>query len=243
MASTLELMRAIGKELGVEVVFKNIAFDGLIDALALGQIDAAIAAITETPARAAIVDFSNPYFASSEGYLVASDSEIQSVDDLAAIAGLRVGVQRGSIYESWIQSNLVDAGKIDPKNLLRYLSLEAAVEDLVQGKSDVVVSDLPTAEAFAEKADAKVVGQGLFNQVYGIALRKDSTLKTPIDQALATVQQQGVLARLAEQFLGLSKDQLQPVPTEAIVPAPAAAGPRVATGRHSWKISPIPMPI
>ena len=46
------LARALGAELGVNVVFRDIAFDGLDAALALGQVDVAMAAITVTPERA-----------------------------------------------------------------------------------------------------------------------------------------------------------------------------------------------
>ena len=222
----IELLRAIGKELGVEVVFKDFAFDGLADALKLGQIDAAVAAITETPERATMVDFSSPYFASSEGYLVAAGAEFQSIEELAALSGLQVGTQRGSIYESWLTANLVDAGVIDAQNLVLYTSIDSAVADLGEGRLDLVVTDLPTAEVFAKQGGVKLAGQGLFNQRYAIALRSGSAeLKAQVDQALANVQQRGVIVRLAEEYLGLTKDQLRPVPTDPIAPATAAVAP------------------
>ena len=156
----IELLRAIGKELGVEVVFKDFAFDGLADALKLGQIDAAVAAITETPERATMVDFSSPYFASSEGYLVAAGAEFQSIEELAALSGLQVGTQRGSIYESWLTANLVDAGVIDAQNLVLYTSIDSAVADLGEGRLDLVVTDLPTAEGLRQTGWRKVGGPG-----------------------------------------------------------------------------------
>jgi polar amino acid transport system substrate-binding protein len=49
----------LGVRLGLEVELVDIAFDGLFSALEIGQIDAAIAAITVTPERDAYVDFTD----------------------------------------------------------------------------------------------------------------------------------------------------------------------------------------
>ena len=54
------LTRALAEQMGLNVVFKDIAFDGLGSALAMGQIDAAISAITMTPERAAQFDLPIP---------------------------------------------------------------------------------------------------------------------------------------------------------------------------------------
>ena len=43
------LIQAIGQKLGVQVEIRDYAFDGLFNALQLGEIDLAIAAITVTP--------------------------------------------------------------------------------------------------------------------------------------------------------------------------------------------------
>jgi len=58
----IALMQELGKQLGVKVQFRDMAFDGLSDALQLGQIDVAMAAMSVTPDREAIVDFSDVYY-------------------------------------------------------------------------------------------------------------------------------------------------------------------------------------
>ncbi len=57
------LIREIGKQLGVKVEIKDYAFDGLYNALQLGEIDVAIAAISDTPDRQQYVDFTSTYYA------------------------------------------------------------------------------------------------------------------------------------------------------------------------------------
>ena len=56
--------------MGVTVELNDFAFDGLGSAIQIGQIDVAIAAISVTPERQAVVDFSNVYYASDDAVLV-----------------------------------------------------------------------------------------------------------------------------------------------------------------------------
>ena len=60
----IALINEIAKQLGVKVELNDFAFDGLGSAIQIGQIDIAIAAISVTPERQAVVDFSNVYYAS-----------------------------------------------------------------------------------------------------------------------------------------------------------------------------------
>ena len=53
----IALMREIAQTWGVQVEFTDMAFDGLNGAIQLGQIDAAIGAISKTPTREQVVDF------------------------------------------------------------------------------------------------------------------------------------------------------------------------------------------
>ncbi|MBE9014175.1 transporter substrate-binding domain-containing protein, partial [Pseudanabaenaceae cyanobacterium LEGE 13415] len=58
----IDIIREIGKAAGFGVRFQNLTFDGIIPALQAGTIDAAVGAMTITPARSQVVDFSRPYF-------------------------------------------------------------------------------------------------------------------------------------------------------------------------------------
>ena len=87
------LITEIGRRLGRPVEVNDFTFEGLLDALQLKQVDAAIAAIDVTPARAAQVDFTTPYFMGEDGILAAQTSALSSVTSLGDLANLRVGVQ------------------------------------------------------------------------------------------------------------------------------------------------------
>ena len=209
------LMKAIGAELGVEVVFKDFAFDGLSSALALGQSDVAIAALTVTPERARVMAFTAPYFASTEGYLARAGADLPAVTSTGDLAGLRIGIERGSIYEQWLQ-NLATSGALRAEDLILYTTVETAVTDLAEERIDLVISDLPAAQALAKTGDFKLAGSGLFAQQYAMAVRPGSeALLGRLDAALATLQQNGSVARLAERYLGVTAGQLAPLSNES----------------------------
>ena len=115
----IALFKELGQRLGVQVEFNDFAFDGLLDALRLGQVDAAIGAISVTPDRKQVVDFSNLYYIGEDAALMRSDAkeEIRSATDLK---GKTVGVQRGTTYEAVVQQELVDKGIIAQEDLVTF---------------------------------------------------------------------------------------------------------------------------
>ncbi len=94
----IALINEVAKQLGVKAEINDFAFDGLGSAIQIGQVDVAISAISVTPERQAVVDFSNVYYASDDAVLVKSDSTLTAkTPDL--LVNNRLGVQQGSVYE------------------------------------------------------------------------------------------------------------------------------------------------
>lgn len=109
----LALIQEISKRLDVQLDIRNMAFDGLGNALMLGQIDAAVAAISITPERGRYVGFSHIYYTGEDALLVRTDSPVQ-LRVPNEMAQYRVGVQRGSVYEDWINDTLIAPGLMSP---------------------------------------------------------------------------------------------------------------------------------
>jgi arginine/lysine/histidine transporter system substrate-binding protein len=225
------LITEIGRRLGLPVEINDFTFEGLLDALELKQVDVAIAAISNTPERAAQVDFTTPYYMGEDGILVAPDSPISSITSLLDLAGRRVGVQRGTVYESWLLNTIVQTGQMPPENLLSYISPDTAVEDLDSGQVDVVIMDRKPAENFAAQGKAKLVGHGLNPQSFAIAVRKGSSLLPEINQALGDMVKDGTSAHLIETYLHVPAPvagaatplpAATAIPAAAVTPAPAA---------------------
>ncbi len=215
----IALMDEIGRRLGIQIEYHDFAFDGLGGALQLGQIDAAIAAVSVTSERESFVDFSNVYFVGQDGILASDASGITTIDGTGSMAQLKIGTQRSTVYDDWLQTNLVDTGQLPAGQLLVYQKADDAVRDLREGRIDLVVLDAQPAEAYQTQGGVKVVGGGLNLQRYAIALPKGSaSLKTHIDDALNQLQNEGYVANLAKEYL--SVDHLLPTPTPG--PAPVS---------------------
>lgn len=210
----IALMNAVGNELGIEVQFQDIVFDGLGGALQLGQIDAAISAITRTPERDTVVDFSNTYFISADAVLALASSNFGEITAVEQLAPLTVGVQAGSVFENWLQDALVDTELMPSHNLFVYRDLGNAERDLQSGRIDVFVLDLLPAEtAVATFDDLAIIGQDLNSQRLAIAMPEDeTTLQNRLNAALAELQADGTVNALITEHIGLTPDNILPVP-------------------------------
>jgi polar amino acid transport system substrate-binding protein len=210
----IQLMQEIGRRLDVEVEFKDFAFEGLLDALTLNQFDAAIAVISVTPEREEQVGFSRIYYVGEDAILTLPTSNLTAVHSAQDMAGRRVGVQNGSVYDSWAQQQLVDTALIQPEQLQRYGDIARAIADLNAGQVDLVILDYVPAENFAKSDGLPVAGRGLVRQSFAIAVPKgDVTLTAQLNTVLGQLQEEGFLAALVEQYLAVEPGQVEEPPT------------------------------
>lgn len=226
------LIRDVGNRLGVGVEIKDMAFDSLLNAVNLGQIDVAIAAISVTDEREQIVDFTNVYYVGGEGILAQANSAITAVTTLSDMAGRRIGVQRGSVYQTWLESDLVATGITQPGNLFVYETADAAVRDLREQRLDLVVMDLRPAQVAVSEGGVRLVGEGLNPQRFAIAVRNGANaLRLQLNSALTQLQNEGVIAQLAQQYLNIPADQFPtpPPPTATPIGQPTATSPAPPT--------------
>lgn len=208
------LMDEIGQLLDLDVSYADIAFDGLLDALMVYQVDVAISAISYTPEREALVDFSDVYFVSEDAILVPADSDIGQVSDVEGLADYRVGVQAGTVFEKWLQTVLVDTGMMPQTNLFVYQDMDLAIRQLSTGLTDMVVLDLPPAEVAVSSGEFRIAGQGLNRQLFAIAVPQGADeLRTAINEALTSLMESGRVEALAAEYLSLTAEDIIPVPT------------------------------
>jgi cystine transport system substrate-binding protein len=221
----IALMRAISQELGVTPEIRDYAFDSLGTALVLGEIDVAIAAITRTQERQAVVDFSDGYFSGRGVAVGRPDAGPQSISIPGDFAGARVGVQRGSTFQSWAEANLVAPGIILSQQLFAYERSDQALTDLREGRLEVVLMDEAAAQSAIASGELKIVGEGVVEQVFAIAVPEGAVcVQARMNQALTTLRQAGVIDTLAERYIGVLSGEIPPSePAEPVAtPTPAA---------------------
>ena len=214
----IALMSELGKRLGVQTKFKDYAFDGLLNALQLNKADAVISALAITEDRQQLADFTRNYYRGEDAILAAPLSPITDIKTKADMATRRVGVQRGTVYESWMQKNLVDTNEMPSANLRHYEQAADAISDLKAGRIDLVILDRLPADTYVSSGQAKLVGHSMYVQDYGIAVRQGSTLLPELNRVLAEVVADGTVNKLAEKYLAVSADQVLPVPTPTAAP-------------------------
>lgn len=214
------LIEHLAGKLGAKADLNDFAFEGLLSALQLGQVDAVIAAVSVTPEREALVDFTNHYYIGADGVL--GQANAQPITGMQALAGKRVGAQRGSVYDTFLRQNLVEPGLSRPSDIFLYTNVDDAVRDLKSQRLDYVVIDRTAARKIARAEGLKVVGEGFHPQQFAIAVRKGSNLRAALNDALLRAQSDGTVSALIQQYLNVNPDDIEPVPT-AVPPTQAPA--------------------
>jgi len=191
----MDLIREVGKRLGMEVEIINTAWEGIIPGLLAGHYDVVISAMTITDERAQAVDFSDPYFATGQVIVVrADDNSVQQPSDLA---GKVVAVQIGTTGQ-FAAERIAGVARID-----HYPTTPEAFLALRLGRADAAVVDELVAfeEAQANPGLLKVVGNPFTVEYYGIAIRKGNTdLLRSINRALAQIKADGTYDELYDKW-------------------------------------------
>ncbi len=208
------LIREIGSRLGIQVEITDYAFESLNTVLQNDQSDVVIAAVSVSPERDAVVDFSNIYFVGDDGVLARADSGLAPITNINQLAGLTVGVQRGSVYETWAQDALVASNLISAEQLYAYARPEQAVADLKGNRLHVVILDRQPAIQYLSDPELVLAGERLNQQRLAVALPSGAgALQSVINQALLDLQNEGRISQLAQEYLGLRPEDIIPPPT------------------------------
>jgi ABC-type amino acid transport substrate-binding protein len=236
----IALIEEIGRRLQIPVEVQNYAFEGLPGAVQLNQIDLAVAAISITPERASQVSFSPVYYVNQTAILARNDSLVTSITDVNQLAGFRVGVQRGTTYESMAQSLLVDTGLMGQDKLLSYTQTDEAVRDLLENRVDVVVVGQATASYYGSQQNLRMVGMGFQEQNLAVAMRLGTPrLNAEISRVMDDMLKDGTILGLIQQYIqsdvtGLLSTPIpsNPLPVTAtpVPPVPTVAAPVCVDG-------------
>ena len=169
----MDLIRAIGKEMGYEVEIQNIGFDGLIPAMQAKNIDVIISGMTINDERKENVLFSDPYYQSGLTMVVRSDEQaIKSFQDLK---GHKVAVQIGTTSAEAVKK----LGGVEVKELNTPAD---CFMELKGNGVDAVVNDRPVNDYYITKSGetgVKALEEKLTAEDYGIAWRRTTRNCSP----------------------------------------------------------------
>ena len=203
------LAQKIADALGVELEIVDMSFDGIIPAVQAGQVDLGIAAFTNTPERAQVIDFSALYETSMQ-YLVVAADKVDVYNTKESLAGQKVGAQKGTIQSQLITNALPDSQLFEldkyPELALEVsngniagLVVDSAVGDSIVANSNgaLAVSSFQFSAEEASFGKSVVIAKGnedlvaVVNDVIAAVLA-DGSYQAAYDEAVALAAKLGL---------------------------------------------------
>lgn len=193
----VDLVNEIASRLDKTVEFVNTPFNGLFSAVQSGRINMAISSITITEKRLESVSFAQPYYDSDQSLTVTASSGITG---LGGMNGKIVGVDTGSTGDMWAEAHKSDHSFGE---IRRYEGLQPAMLDLVAGRVDGYISDIPALLYYVkDKPELKVVERIPTGEKYSIMFNKGDPLAEEVNAVITTLKQEGFIAKLHETWFG-----------------------------------------
>jgi ABC-type amino acid transport substrate-binding protein len=200
----VDILHLLAKKLGVKLKIDNLGFTGLIPGLQAKKFDMVSVGLSNTPERAKVISFSNPYVPYAQ-ILAVPASKAASTTSTSQLN------QPGKTITALLSSTAQDeAKKVFPKATITALADQQSDFNLVAtGRADgIVVEDYLLAQYSkvnpGKLAAAKI--KPLDVQYGSYAVQKgNTTLAKYLNRFLCTEQKNGTLAKLYEKDFGTPK--------------------------------------
>ena len=204
MGFDVDLGNEICRRLNAKCVWIENDFDGMIPALKARKFDGVLSSMSMTPAREEQIAFSAKLF--NTPTRLVEKKGLNLMPDAKALKGKRIGVEQGTIQETFAKAHWAPAGA----NVVPYQNQDQVYADLIAGRLDAALQDAVQADigflktprgkdftfAGGDLDDPKTLGNGA-----GIGLRKEDTdLKAKIDKAIADMRKDGTYDKLAKKY-------------------------------------------
>lgn len=204
----IDLGNALCAQLKTRCVWVENSFDGMIPALKAKKFDGIISSMSITPERQKQIAFSSKLFNTPAYLVVKKGSQLSA--SVNTLKGKRVGVQQGSIFETYTKKFWAPKGI----TVTTYQSSDLAYADLVAGRVDGVVDDaVVLQESFLKKpagqgyvlAKPEIYDEAIFGHGTGIGMRKeDVALRQKLNKAIAEIHKNGTYDKLAKKYFNFN---------------------------------------
>ncbi|WP_433499376.1 substrate-binding periplasmic protein [Sphaerimonospora sp. CA-214678] len=196
----VDIVDLVAKKLGVEQAIVDIDFAAIKSGAAMnaGKCDVAAAGMTITDERKQNIDFSVPYFDSTQALMAKKGSGVTSLDDVKA-KGLKLGAQASTTGLMYAKDNGFDPVEFadSPKEL----------NGLQAGRVDVIIQDLPVVLTWLKKSDIgekfEMVASLDTGEQYGIGMKKGNTeLVKVVDEVIEAAKADGTYNEIYKKWFG-----------------------------------------
>jgi polar amino acid transport system substrate-binding protein len=156
--------------------------------------------ISYLPERAEAVDFSDSYYDVEQAVVTVEGSKIADAKSVADLKDAKLGAQIGTTSLEMIGSTIEPSSEASV-----YDTNNDAISALKAKQIDGIVVDFPTALYMAnvQLDNGKVVGRlpAGEGEYFGVVLEKDSGLTDCVNEAIATLRDDGTIDQLEQKWL------------------------------------------
>ncbi len=195
----VEIAKRIAKDYGKNLNIEVLGFYDIIPSLQEGKIEIGMSTLTITPERLALVDFSIPYYETSQAILIRKDD--------TSFENIKTPEQIGEskLLSSRRETTCLDLAK---EISTRYPPIEAKnwetnIEFLLSESVDAVVIDKKTALAFISIYDnLDILDMEFETEYYGVAVQKgNKKLLDSINRTIERLKASGEYDKLVEEYI------------------------------------------
>ena len=152
----MQVAKILAEDMGKTLVIRHMAFESVLQSVQSGESDIALAGLTINEERAQQVDFSDPYYDTTQRIAVSADNtmfdECKTEEDVVAVLKSLEGAKAGAAKTQTGYYYLVGEASFEFEGYSNiatsaYPTVSAAVQDLVNGTIDLVCADAVPLQA------------------------------------------------------------------------------------------------
>jgi ABC-type amino acid transport substrate-binding protein len=162
-------------------------------------LDLICSAVTVTPSRKHILEFSNPYLYFR---LCAVINQEDTLNDLSDFKNKSIGVREATVAERYVMD------QFPANNIVYAVTNKELYRKLQAGKIDILVDDSPIAGGFLQKNKKLKIGMFLpkTDSSYAVAMKKgDVKLKAQFNEVIASLKENGTYQAIYKKWFSDSQ--------------------------------------
>jgi polar amino acid transport system substrate-binding protein len=196
----VEIAQALGKAMGVKVVFDDQKFDQLLPSVTTGRVDFVISGLSDTAARRKTFDFIDYFISGTQAYTTKANAN--TFKKLEDFSGKTLAVSASTDYwgtmQKWSQENLEAKGK--PGYVLLAVDSEATARlQMIQDRAQFSAISPEVLGWLSKQNPGQFVPVGpvLAPDPYGMCFKKDNVeLRTAVLAAFKQIIQDGTYKKI-----------------------------------------------
>lgn len=193
----VDVVNAIGEEVGVDFEINNVAWEPLFQQVTNGEVDLGVSAITITEERKETYDFTEPYYEATQLIVTKEDSDIASLADLK---DKKIGVQINTTGHYAAQ----DLQGKTSTSILPYETTPIAIQEVINGTVDAAIGDNAVIlEYIKNNPDSKlksIEDDSFEKEYYGLMVKKgNEEVLDLLNEGIEKLKETGKLAEITGQ--------------------------------------------